>query len=163
MKFTTTFLRYTLLSPLSSRVIAAELNARICGPNEYRNEKVKPYSGVADDTSFAIRRVTKGKNNQMQKSFNFIKGTINPNGAGSSIDITMDIPLVIFVVFELVIVGSLVVFIINNASDLTFLYFVPILMLPLTFGLLFFIVKAEMNKSKAFLRELFKADEVSAS
>src|SRR3954466_426437 len=145
MKFTTTLLRYRLLSPLSSRVIASELNAQICGPDNYQHERVKRYSGVADDTSFAIRTITEGKGNRMQKSFNFIKGTINPNGSGTSIDITMDVPLFLFVIFELLFIGVTLFQIMQTGAAFTLTYLIPLLMLPLSVGVLFFLVKWEMS------------------
>ena len=163
MKFTTTVVRYRLLSPLSSRVIATELNAQICGPKDYRDEKVKRYSGVADDASFAIRKLTKAKGNQMQKSFTFINGTISPYGTGSSIDITLDVPLLIFSVFALIFMFSIVRTLFNNAGEFTYVNLLPFLMIAVTFLIFYLVFKAEMNNSKKFLKGLFKAEEVSAS
>jgi hypothetical protein len=161
MKFTTTVVRYRLLSPLSPRVIATELNAQICGPKDFRHERMKRYSGVADDTSFAIRKLTKAKGNQMQKSFNFIKGTINPNGAGSSIEITVDVPLLIFGVFVLFMMFSVARTLFNNAGEFTYVNLLPFLMIPVTFLIFYLVFIAEIKKTKAFLLELFKAEEVS--
>lgn len=153
--------RYTLNSPLSPKAIVAALGSQVCGPDEYQQEMLKPYSGTVNDHSFAIRRLKPRKSN-MVKSANHIAGNITATGTGSSINITMSFPILLFIASEIITLGVLMYFILTtamNSDGFNYLYILPFIIGPFMFALLMLAWRVEVKHAMVFLHDLFKVKE----
>jgi hypothetical protein len=123
----------------------------------------KPYEGEIDENTFSIRRIIRNKNSFLPQ----IKGKIEKEYYSTIISVKMRLRLsvIIFLCFWCGCVGficMLIIFIIltksSESSGFPVGAIIPFGMLFFAYGLTMVSFKAESNKSKKYLKELFEAD-----
>jgi hypothetical protein len=138
------FKRYTLISRLSPEELITRLKEQL-GKH--------PHRGKIHDHSFKIERSTILDSDPV----NVIKGDISATDMGSIVKLVMRAPIITFIIMVMIIAGCIYSsFEVYGSTIIFFIFLVPVTLYIAVFQ----IFKYHVKISKAFLLNLFEAEEV---